>query len=127
MSSVTLEELQGDYEISYQSTPQIENFYEPGHAVGQIKGKKLTGVDVLGVKWDAELEIQNSGEIKYSAILDPENAAPNAGLMNDAGQIVREKQFYNGIIKPLKNGESLILRTVVVQGPITINVQFHKK
>lgn len=125
--AVTLDDLQGLYDITYASSPQLENFYEPGFGSAKIEGNTLTGVDALGVIWNAKLETPENGKINFKAFLDPKDAPPTVGLMDKSGVMTREPQNYNGVVKITKLGEELILRTQVQQGPITIDVQFRKK
>ena len=125
--AVTLDDLQGAYDISYQTTPQLENFYEPGFGAAKIEGNRLRGMDGLGVIWDATFEIQEDGSLSFKARLDPKDAPPTAGLMNEHGQMSREPQDYNGVLQPTQVDNILILRTRVQQGPLTIDVQFRKK
>lgn len=124
---VSLDELQGLYDIAYASSPPVENFYEPGFGSAQIEAEKLTGVDALGVIWNAEFTILDNGTLSYNALLDPKDTPITVGLMDKNGAMSREPQNYQGIMKVTKSNTHLILRTEVQQGPITINVQFRKK
>ena len=125
--NITLEELQGEYDITYASSPPLDNFYEPGIGSGKIEGNKLIGVDALGVVWDATLEIGNDNQLSFQATLDPKGTPETVVLMNNSGIVSREPQNYEGIIKVSKSDTETILRTQVQQGPITIDVQFRKK
>lgn len=126
-ANVTLADLQGLYDITYASTPQIENFYEPGFGSAKIDGNKLTGVDALGVIWNGVFEVKGNGTLEYNAQLDPSEAPITVGLVDRNGQMTREPQSYHGVLNVTKLGNNLILRTQVQQGPITIDVQFRKK
>ena len=126
MPVISLEDLQGRYEISYQSTPQMPDWYEPGVGVAQIVDNQLHGVDAVGVSWFAEFDILNDGTLSFQAKLDPTNAPPNSVLLDRNGQMTRTPQDYTGILRVTKLENHLILRTQVIQGPITINVQFKK-
>lgn len=126
-SKVTLEQLQGMYEITYASSPPVEGFFEPGFGSARIEGSKLSGVDALGVIWDADFDIQEDGNLSYQAVLDPRDTPVTVGLMDKRGNMSREPQRYNGILNATITDSFLILRTQVQQGPITINVQFRKK
>ncbi len=126
-NKIELEELQGHYDIVYASTPQLDQFYEPGFGSAKIEGNKLTGVDALGVIWNAEYQILQNGTISYEALLNPSDAPSTVGLIDDDGILSREPQIYNGILNVTKTDRHLILRTTVKQGPITIDVQFRKK
>ena len=123
--SITLEDLQGLYDVTYASSPQLEHFYEPGFGSAKIEGDTLTGVDALGVIWNAKFSSPENGEIAFKAILDPKDTPPTVGLINKSGIMTREPQSYNGVVKITKLGDEL--RTQVQQGPITIDVQFRKK
>lgn len=125
-NKITLDQLQGMYEIAYASTPPVEGFYEPGFGSAKIEGNKLRGVDALGVIWDAEFEIQDDRTLHYQAILDPKDTPVTVGLMDKNGNMSREPQRYQGVINITNAKDLLILRTNVQQGPITINVQFRK-
>lgn len=124
---VTVEDLQGNYEISYNSSVPLDNWYEIGDGKATIKGKTLKGIDEHGVTWDATFDILSDGTIKYKAYLDTSNTPLSVGLMNDNGEVTRENQHYNGILKALKLGNNVILSTEVKKGPVTINVQFKKE
>ncbi|MAI61988.1 MAG: hypothetical protein CBB87_05775 [Micavibrio sp. TMED27] len=124
---ITLDDLQGMYDVTYASSPQLENFYEPGFGSAKVENNTLTGVDALGVIWNAEFSTPKNGEMSFKALLDPKDTPPTVGLMNANGVMTREPQNYSGIVKITKLGEELILRTQVQQGPITIDVQFRKK
>lgn len=123
---LTLEDVQGMYEISYQSTPPMDDWFESGFGSAQISGNKLTGIDGLGVEWQADLVVEPNGTIKFSAVLDPANAPGNVGLMDANGAMSKNKQFYSGVLKVTNVPPIVILRTTVFQGPLTINVQFKK-
>lgn len=125
--NITLEELQGEYAITYASTPPLDNFYEPGFGSAKIDGNKLLGVDALGVVWNATFEIGNDNQLDFEATLDPRGTPETVGLMNKSGVMSREPQNYSGVIKVTKSSKETILRTQVQQGPITIDVQFRKK
>tara|TARA_R110001583_G_scaffold122072_1_gene273330 strand:- start:12557 stop:12943 length:387 start_codon:yes stop_codon:yes gene_type:complete len=124
---ITLEQLQGIYEITYASSPQVEGFYEPGFGSAKIVRNNLTGVDALGVVWNAEFIILDNGTLSYKATLDPKDTPITVGLMDRSGSMSRKAQEYQGIMNVTKTNNYLILRTQVQQGPITINVQFRKK
>ncbi|MCF8495530.1 MAG: hypothetical protein K9G62_02550 [Alphaproteobacteria bacterium] len=125
--TVTIEELQGLYDITYASSPQLDNFYEPGFGSAKIESNNLTGVDALGVIWNADFKILENGKIAFQAILDPKDTPITVGLINKSGVMTREPQKYEGEMKVTKSEKELILRTQVQQGPITIDVQFRKK
>lgn len=123
-----LEDLQGKYDITYQSTPPQPDWYEPGYGQAEINGNKLIGFDALGVRWDATLELRQDGILNFQAVLDPRTSGDeNVVLLDNSGNMTREPQHYTGEIKVTKFGGETMLRTVVIQGPITINVQFRKK
>jgi hypothetical protein len=124
---ISLDELQGSYEISYQSTPQLEDWFEPGFGAAKIEKNQLTGIDGVGVTWNATFEINDDGNLVYKALLDPKTAIPGAGLMDKNGQMTREPQSYSGLISITKSTDELILRTSVQQGPLQIDVQFRKQ
>lgn len=126
-NTVTLDDLQGLYDVAYASSPQLDYFYEPGFGSAKIEGNTLTGVDALGVLWNAELNVLENGEIGFKALLDPKDTPPTVGLMDKNGVMTREPQSYSGTVKVTKSDKELILRTQVQQGPITIDVQFRKK
>ncbi len=125
--SITLEELQGEYDITYASSPPLEHFYEPGIGSARIQGNELVGIDALGVIWHATFEIVEENRLSFKATLDPKNTAETVGLMDKSGIMSRQPQYYEGVIKVSKSNTETILRTQVQQGPITINVQFRKK
>ncbi len=125
--SVLLGELQGLYDITYASTPQLINVYEPGFGTAKIEGKKLTGIDALGVIWNATFEISDDNSLSFDALLDPTDAPSTVGLTDSTGTMTREPQSYQGVLKITKSDTHLILRTQVQQGPISIDVQFRKK
>jgi hypothetical protein len=120
-------ELQGFWEISYQSTPQMPDWYEPGFGTAKIEGTKLTGVDGTGIVWDADLEISSDGSIHFKARLDPKPAPETSFLIDKNGNATRDAQLYSGALRLLKANGEMILRTRVLQGPLTIDVQFRKK
>ncbi len=124
---ISLDELQGLYDITYASSPPIENFYEPGFGSAKIEGNTITGIDALGVLWNAEFKIIDNGSLSFKAILDPREAPPTVGLVDNTGTMTRQPQNYSGTIRITKSDKELILRTQIQQGPITINVQFRKK
>ena len=123
---ITLDDLQGFYEIAYQSDIQLPGWYESGVASAQISDNKLTGLDGAGISWNATIAIQTDGSIAFNAVLDPSNAPAGSGLMGKNGQMTRQPQTYEGILKVTKAAGILLLRTTVIQGPLTINVQFKK-
>ena len=124
---ITLDDLQGLYDVTYASSPQLDNFYEPGFGSAKIHGNTLTGVDALGVIWNASFDPPKDGKMNFTAFLDPKDTPPTVGLMNANGIMTREPQNYSGEVKITKLHNEIILRTQVQQGPITINVQFRKK
>ena len=126
-TKISLDDLQGDYEIIYQSSPQLEDWYEPGTGYAKVEGNKLKGADILNVEWNADLTFTNDNKIHFEAILDARNAQPNAGLIDENGHMTRESQKYNGELSVIKSAQTLILKTRVKQGPLTIDVQFIKK
>ena len=126
-SDIALDDLQGLYDITYASSPQLDNFYEPGFGSAKIEGNKLTGVDALGVIWNADFDILEDGTLSFKAILDPKDAPTTVGLIDSSGVMTRSPQCYQGIMNVTKLDAHLILRTQVQQGPITIDVQFRKK
>lgn len=123
---LTLEDIQGMYEISFQSIPPMDDWFEPGFGSAQISGNKLTGIDGVGVEWKADLVIEPNGTIKFAAILDPTSAPEGVGLMDVNGVMTKNKQSYSGVLKVTNVPPLIILRTTVIQGPLTINVQFKK-
>lgn len=125
--SITLEELQGEYDITYATSPPLDNFFEPGFGSAKIDGNKLIGVDALGVVWNATFEIGNDDQLPFQATLDPKGTSETVGLLNKSGVMTREPQDYEGVIKVSKSETETILRTQVQQGPLTIDVQFRKK
>ncbi len=125
--SITVEELQGAYDIRYQSTPILPDWYEPGIGDAKIEGTHLKGADGVGVIWNADLKVLENGIIEFEALLDPKDAPPNAGLMDKNGKMTKEKQSYSGKMNVTKSNNKLILRTRVQQGPLTIDVQFIKR
>lgn len=124
---ISLEELQGLYDVTYASSPQLENFFEPGFGSAKIEENHLTGVDALGVIWNADFTILEDGNIGFKAMLDPKDTPLTVGLVNKSGVMTREPQEYEGQMKVTKSETEVILRTQVQQGPITIDVQFRKK
>lgn len=122
---MNLEELEGGYDITYQSDALLDNFFEPGKGYGEIIGNKLVGRDATGISWNADLIIDNN-KIKFKAVLDPQDGAPNAFLMSKEGELTKEPQNYSGQLKLTNIDGKKILRTTVQQGPITIHVQFEK-
>lgn len=127
VQKITLNQLQGLYEVTYASSPPVEGFFEPGFGSAQIEGNKLSGVDALGVIWSAELDFRPDGNLTFNAVLDPTETPVTVGLMDKRGNMTREPQHYSGIIKVIKTDNYLLLRTKIQQGPITINVQFRRK
>ncbi len=124
---VTLEELQGAYEIRYQSTPQMPNWYEPGTGAAVIEGNTLKGVDALGMSWLGEFAIEQDNTISYKAVIDPKGSPPTAGVLDNNGMMSRLPQTYEGELTVTKVANLLIIKTTVQQGPISIHVQFIKK
>jgi hypothetical protein len=126
-NSITLNDIQGKYEISYQSYPPIEDWYEPGFGSADIVGDTLIGKDALGVTWNAKLFFDDNGRLNFTATLDPTTSPdPQVGLLDRTGNITRTPQNYSSDIKVTKFSGEIILRTRVIQGPITIDVQFRK-
>ena len=126
-AAVTLEDLQGNYEVAIQSTPLMPNWFQIERGNGTLVGANFTGQDGLGVAWKVEIQDNGSNKFNFQAVLDPRNAAPNAGLMSKNGTMTREPQSYNGVFDVVKIGNQIVLKTSVQQGPITIIVQLLKK
>ncbi|GEM_PF-3098006 len=125
--NITIDELQGEYDITYATSPPLEHVYEPGIGSAKIQGNKLIGVDALGVIWNATFEIVNDNQLAFKATLDPKGTPETVGLLDKSGVMSREPQDYEGVIKISKSSTETILRTQVQQGPLTIDVQFRKK
>ena len=123
---IKIDDLQGGYDITYQSDANLENFFEPGKGYGEIEGNKLVGKDATGISWNADLAINENGDISFDAILNPKDGAENAFLLSKEGAMTKEPQKYNGVMQIIKIEDKTILTTRVKQGPITINVQFEK-
>ena len=123
---LTIEDLQGGYDITYQSDAVLDDFFEPGKGYGEIKDNKLIGKDATGISWNADLSINDNGEVHFDAVLNPHDGADNAFLMNKQGTLTKDPQNYSGEMKIINLGGKTILSTRVQQGPITINVQFEK-
>lgn len=124
--NVTINDLQGAYDINFQTTPQRQEWFEPGYGDATIAGNELTGVDATGISWSATISIDD-GRIFFDAILDPTNAPLESGLINDSGEFTRNKQRYKGELFLTRVADIVILRTVVKQGEYIVNVQFRKK
>ncbi len=125
-NTIDLKVLEGNYDITYQSSPPLDDWYEPGHGSAQIAGNELTGSDALGIVWRAKLTPLDDKNLEFDATLDPTTAAPNAGLMDKNGNMTRSPQHYKGTIKVTLLGSDTLLRTQVIQGPLTIDVQFRR-
>ena len=126
-NEIVLKELQGDYDISYQSTPILDNWYEVGIGAAKIEGTRLRGLDGAGISWDANLKIVENNLLEFQATLDPTNAPPNAALMGSDGILTRSKQNYEGVLKLTNSNGKIILRTTIKRGPLTIEVQLLKR
>ena len=119
-------DINGSYDIRFSSTPPMPDWFESGTGHAVIQDGLLLGKDGLGVTWKAELTMQSSGKISFAALLDPVGTPPNVGLINKMGVMTKEPQSYSGEINVTQNGDKMILRTKVLQGPLTIDVQFIK-
>lgn len=126
-NKITLDEIQGEYTISYQTTPQIPDVVEKGDGDAKITGNKLVGIDGHGVNWNGNFEILEDGTIAYEALLDPKTGPPDTVILDESGIPTRDEQFYKGTIKVTKSNGHVILRTKVPRGMFTIDVQFKKK
>lgn len=93
---ISMDELQGEYDILYRSKPQEDGIYEPGVGKATIKSGELIGIDALGVIWTGHLKIIEGNKIEYKATLDPSSTKPNVGLTNELGERTRDKQYYEG-------------------------------
>ncbi len=124
--SVNIKDVEGNYDIFFSSFPPMPDWYESGVGKAVIKDGTLSGKDGLGVTWKADLSTTPSNTISFTAILDPSGTPPNVGLMNKNGVMTKEPQTYQGELKITRNGDTIILRTKVFQGPLVIDVQFIK-
>jgi hypothetical protein len=128
MNHIKIDDLTGQYNVTYQTTPPVPGFYESGGGHGAVCNGVYEGVDDFGIRWIVRFSLlPSSSGLTYHATLDPSGTAPNIMVMQGNGLMGKKKRDYQGMAKVVHIGQSLqIIANVPIAPGFSTNVTFSK-
>lgn len=127
LKKLTLQELDGEYDVTFSSDVVLpEGFFEHMAATVFIQSGSLTGEDIGGSKWKADLSIVENC-VSFNACVDPAEAPDDTFLYDVNGQPTRQAQSYTGLLDVILVENKFKIYGSVHHGSIVITINLTRK
>jgi hypothetical protein len=126
----TVSDLNGTYSVIYQSDgpPMPFVWFDHTDAVVELLDGKLTGGDLGGTKWEADVTfIAEEMAVEFTARVIVSAADSGTFVRNERGEATRNTQSYAGKLQVVSVGDNLGMYGVVTHGVVSIKMNFRRR